>query len=44
MRRASVVRCGTGASPQTDTLPPLGMSTPVIIFSVVDLPAPFGPM
>ncbi len=44
MRRASRVRCGTGVSPQTDTRPPLGVSTPVSIFSVVDFPAPFGPM
>ena len=30
--------------PQTVTDPPDGVSTPVIIFSVVDLPAPLGPM
>jgi hypothetical protein len=44
MRSASRVRCGTGVSPHTDTVPAEGVSTPVSIFSVVDLPAPFGPM
>jgi hypothetical protein len=29
--------------PQTRTLPPVGVRNPVIIFIVVDLPAPFGP-
>ena len=42
--RASCVRCLVGTRPATETRPRGGTRIPVSILTVVDLPAPFGPM
>ena len=44
MRPASLVRCRVGTRPATEIRPRDGTRMPVSIFTVVDLPAPFGPM
>ena len=44
MRRASWMRCREGSRPATEIRPDDGTRMPVSIFTVVDFPAPFGPM
>ena len=44
IRRASWMRWRDGSSPPTEIRPALGTRIPVSIFTVVDFPAPFGPM
>ena len=38
------MRCRDGSKPATEIRPDDGTRMPVSIFTVVDLPAPFGPM
>jgi hypothetical protein len=40
---AFTIRCRCGMRPRTRTSPAEGTRMPVSIFTVVDLPAPFGP-
>ena len=44
MLRVSATRSRDGSIPATLTRPEVGTRMPVSIFTVVDLPAPFGPM
>src|SRR6185437_14893283 len=43
MQRLAATGSVSMSWPQTDAVPELGARNPVIIFIVVDLPAPFGP-